>query len=63
MVLFDTELRGVPAQGLNVVETSAGRIRDLTVFFRPLPALQLVDGVIGARMAERSGPLEDRAEQ
>ena len=59
VVLFETELRGIPAQGLNVIETSAGQIRDLTVFFRPLPALQLVAEVIGARMAERFGPLED----
>jgi hypothetical protein len=63
VVLFETELRGVPAQGLNVIETSAGEIRDLTVFFRPLPALQLVAEVIGARMAERFGPLEGGPEQ
>jgi hypothetical protein len=58
VVLFETALRGMPAQGLNVIETSAGEIRDLTVFFRPLPALQLVAEVIGARMAERCGSLE-----
>ena len=46
-----------------MIETSAGEIRDLTVFFRPLPALQLVAEVIGARMAERFGPLEDGAGQ
>ncbi len=63
VVLFETELRGVPAQGLNVIETSAGEIRDLTVFFRPLPALQLVAEVIGARMAERFGLLEGGPEQ
>lgn len=59
VVLFETELRGTPAQGLNVIETAAGQIRDLTVFFRPLPALQLVAEVIGARMAERFGALEE----
>jgi ketosteroid isomerase-like protein len=59
VVLFDTELRGTRAQGLNVIETAAGAIRDLTVFFRPLPALQLVADVIGARMAERFGPLDE----
>lgn len=59
VVLFETELRGTRAQGLTVVESSAGEIRDLTVFFRPLPALQLVAEVIGARMAERFGALEE----
>ena len=59
VVLFDTELRGTPAQGLNVIETAAGQIRDLTVFFRPLPALELVAEVIGARMAERFGTLDE----
>src|SRR4028119_2417352 len=50
VVLFETELRGMPAQGLNVIETAAAQITELTVFFRPLPALQLVAEVIGARM-------------
>lgn len=59
VVLFETELRGTRAQGLNVVESSAGQIHDLTVFFRPLSALQLVAQVIGARMAERFGALEE----
>ncbi len=59
VILFETELRGSPAQGLNVVESSAGQIRDLTVFFRPLPALGLIAEVIGARMAERFGALEE----
>ncbi len=58
VVLFEAELRGIRAQGLNVLESSGGKIRDLTVFFRPLPALQLVGDVIGARMAERFGALE-----
>jgi hypothetical protein len=59
VVLFETELRGTPAQGLNVIESSAGQIYDLTVFFRPLPALQMVAEVIGARMAERFGALDE----
>ena len=63
VVLFETELRGTPAQGVNVVESSAGQIDDLTVFFRPLPALQLVAEVIGARMAERFGALEQEGGQ
>jgi hypothetical protein len=63
VVLFETELRGTPAQGVNVVEFSAGQIDDLTVFFRPLPALQLVAEVIGARMAERFGALEQEGGQ
>ena len=59
VILFETELRGTPAQGLNVIETAGDRICDLTVFFRPLPALQLVAEVIGARMAERFGAVEE----
>jgi len=59
VILFETELRGTPAQGLNVVESSTGQIQDLTVFFRPLPALQMVSEVIGARMAERFGALQE----
>ena len=55
VILFETELRGTSAQGLNVIETAGDRICDLTVFFRPLRALQLVAEVIGGRMAERFG--------
>ena len=60
VVLFDTSLRGQPAQGLNVLHLDeAGLVRDLTVFFRPLRSLQLVAEVIGGRMAERFGLLGD----
>jgi ketosteroid isomerase-like protein len=58
VVLFETELRGTAAQGLNVIDAPAGQIRELTVFFRPLPALGLVAEVVGRRMAERFGALE-----
>lgn len=58
VVLFETALRGTAAQGLNVVRLDAtGQVGDLVVFFRPLASLQLVAGVIGARMAERFGEL------
>jgi len=33
-----------------------GLVSDLTVFFRPLAALQLVAEVVGGHMARRSGP-------
>ena len=46
-----------------MLETSAGQIRDLTVFFRPLPALQLVAEVVGLRMAERFGVLGENQRQ
>jgi hypothetical protein len=56
VVLFETSLREQRASGLNVVLTqSDGLVAELTVFFRPLGALQLVSEVIGARMAERFG--------
>ncbi len=57
VVLFETAIHGVAAQGLNVVRTGEeGLVGDLTVFFRPLAALERVSSVIGARMAERFGP-------
>ena len=58
VVLFDAELRGQPAHGLNVVTLDEdGLVRELTVFFRPLGTLQLVSEVIGARMAQQFGEL------
>ena len=57
VVMFDTEIRGQAAQGLNVVRhDDAGLVADLTVFFRPLPALATIAEVVGARMAEQFGP-------
>jgi hypothetical protein len=59
VVLFDTSLRGVRAHGLNVVRHQAdGLVEELTVFFRPLAALQLVADVIGSHMERRFGPRE-----
>jgi hypothetical protein len=56
VVLFETSLRGQRASGVNVVQTQAnGLVGELTVFFRPLAALQLVSGVIGAHMVARFG--------
>jgi len=54
VVLFETSLRGEPAHGLNVVEYRPdGLVGELTVFFRPLAALQLVAEVVGGHMAQR----------
>ncbi len=59
VVLFETAIRGQTAQGLNViVHDDSGRVRELTVFFRPLKALELLRDVIGSRMAERFGDVE-----
>ena len=57
VVLFETEIQGLAAQGVNVVEAGDGKVREITVYFRPLPALQRIAEVIGARMAERVGGL------
>jgi hypothetical protein len=60
VVLFDTSLRSQRAQGLNVVSCQPdGLVSELTVFFRPLAALQLIAEVIGAHMAQRFGPLPE----
>lgn len=60
VVMFETAVDGVTAQGLNVVETGDdGLVSDLTIFFRPLVALDRVSSVIGARMEERFGPRPD----
>ncbi len=57
VIMFETSLRGQRAHGLNVVEYQPdGQVGELTVFFRPLAALQLVAEVIGGHMAQRSGP-------
>jgi hypothetical protein len=54
VVLLETALRGERAHGLNVVECHPdGLVGQLTVFFRPLGALQLVAEVIGGHMAKR----------
>lgn len=59
VVLFETSLRGEAAHGLNVVAYQPdGLVGELTVFFRPLTALQLVAEVIGSHMARRFGPRE-----
>jgi hypothetical protein len=65
VVLFDAQIRGQSAHGLNVVMLDGdGLVRELTGFFRPLPTLQLISEVIGARMAQQFGELpgEPRAE-
>jgi hypothetical protein len=57
VVLFETTLRGQHADGLNVVTFEpGGLVSGLTVFFRPLSALQLIAEVIGGHMAKRFGP-------
>ena len=56
VVLFETSLRGQRAHGLNVVRYQPdGLVAELTVFFRPLAAMQLVADVIGGHMAQRFG--------
>ena len=57
VVLFETTIGERPAQGLNVVELDDdGRIRDLTVFFRPLDALAAIAAAVGTRMEAEFGP-------
>jgi hypothetical protein len=57
VVLFETSIQGLAAQGLNVISLDgSGRIRELTVFFRPLATLARISDVIGARMAAEFGP-------
>jgi hypothetical protein len=56
VVLFETSLGGQRAHGLNVVKYQPdGLVTELTVFFRPLAAMQLVADVIGGHMAQRFG--------
>jgi len=57
VVLFDTTIGTHAAQGLNVIELDdAGRIGDLTVFFRPLASLAAIADVVGKRMEAQFGP-------
>ena len=57
VVLLETSIGDMRAQGLNVIRLDASSlIRELTVFFRPLAALSQIAEVVGARMAERFGP-------
>ena len=57
VVVFTTAVREQRAEGLNVVQLRAddGLVSELTVFFRPLPALALIAEVIGGHMAQRAG--------
>ncbi len=58
VVLFETTIGDTGAQGLNVIRLDKdGAIAELTVFFRPLAVLSLIAEVIGARMAQRFGPM------
>ncbi len=58
VVLFETSIGDTGAQGLNVIRLDKeGAIAELTVFFRPLAALSVIAEVIGARMAQRFGPM------
>jgi hypothetical protein len=53
-------LDGQSAHGLNVIAFQPdGRVSELTVFFRPLAALQLISEVIGGHMARRFGVREE----
>ena len=62
VVLFEARIRDQAAQGLNVIRhDDSGLVRELTVFFRPIEALELLRDVIGSRMAERFSALEGRA--
>ena len=57
VVLFETSIGDMGAQGLNVIRLdSSGAIAELTVFFRPLAALSRIAEVVGGRMAQRFGP-------
>jgi hypothetical protein len=57
VILFETSLRNQRAHGLNVVDHQPdGLVAELTVFFRPLVAMQLIAEVIGGHMAQGSGP-------
>ncbi len=57
VVLFETTLRG-PARRRTERRhlRPGGLVSELTVFFRPLGALQLIAEVIGGHMAKRFGP-------
>jgi hypothetical protein len=57
VVLFETEVDGLGAQGLNVLRFGDdGRVGDLTVFFRPLETLARIGEVVGQRMQAQFGP-------
>lgn len=57
VVTFETGIGGMRAQGLNHLELGEdGRVRELTVFFRPLASLQRIAEVVGRHMQERFGP-------
>jgi hypothetical protein len=60
VVVFETSVHGQPAHGLNVVALqSDGLVAELSVFFRPLVALQMISDVIGGHMAQRFGRREE----
>ena len=57
VVIFDTRIRDVPAQGLTVVDLDGnGRTRELTLFIRTLHSLEIVAEVVGERLAEELSP-------
>ncbi len=57
LCFFETSIQDLAAQGLNVIRMDeSGRIRELTVFFRPLATLARISEVVGARMAAEFVP-------
>lgn len=59
-ITFETSIGDTRTQGLNVARfNEAGAINELTVFFRPLAALDQIARIVGAHMETQFGPPPD----
>ncbi len=61
ILVLEARVEGVPIQVVEYMHfADDGRIRDLTAFFRPMPALALAARGLGRELGRRRGPLRSR---
>jgi hypothetical protein len=61
ILVLEARVGGEPIQVVEYVRLAEdGRIRELTAFFRPLPALAIAARGLGAELGRRRGPLMSR---
>jgi len=58
VLAFETTVRGRDMQGMDLMRfDDAGRVKEMTVFFRPLPGVAALAGALAPRLGRRRGRL------